>query len=269
MNEPTRQLHTAPSPEVIKALRDNGLFDQAKMLEQKYGIDLDAIEKPLAKFITQDRACIELKRCVRALAVQDDTVLIQGETGTGKELIANALHGQRSGSFITINCAGMPEQLIESELFGHAAGSFTGAKGDTQGLISLADKGTLFLDEIGDLPLPLQAKLLRVIENKSLRKVGGKTEEKVTARFIAASHWSIPELVRQNKFRTDLYARLATFELYIPPLSSRLADIPLIVKSFAPDTVIPWDWSKVSLPLNVRDVIRHVRRYQVLGVKPL
>ena len=258
----------APSPEILRKLRDAGLLDQVKMLEQKFGINLDAIEKPLADFVTQDPVCNELKRKVRTLCVHDDTVLIRGETGTGKELIARALHGMRQGKFVAINCAGMPESLIESELFGHAAGAFTGAKGDTPGLVALANNGTLFLDEIGDLPLALQAKLLRMLEQKTIRKVGGKEEEKVNPRVIAASHFDLLQLVTEGKFRLDLYARLSTFELFIPPLRERPDDCRLIVQTLFPGVVIPWSWSNLNLTLNVRDVIRYVRRYMILQEVP-
>lgn len=261
-------LDQAPSPEILRQLRDSGLHDQVRMLEQKFGINLDEIEKPLAAFITQDPVCNKLKRHVRMLCTHPDSVLIRGETGTGKELIARALHGVREGNFVAINCAGMPDSLIESELFGYAAGAFTGAKGDTKGLVELANKGTLFLDEIGDLPLALQAKLLRMLEQKTIRRVGGKTEEPISARIIAASHFDLQKLVAEGKFRLDLYARLATFELFIPPLRERISDCALIASQLFPGVKIPWDWNKVELTLNVRDLIRHVRRFIVLQESP-
>lgn len=258
---------TPPSPNVIKFLRDSGLHAQADALEKQFGIDLVSIDKWLNKFITQDAVCLDIKNQVRTLSVHDDCVLIQGETGTGKELIARALHGGRKGKFVAINCAGMPRELVESELFGHAAGAFTGAKGEQPGLIAVANEGTLFLDEVGDLPLDLQAKLLRVIQEKRLRKVGGKEEEDIQTRFVAATHIDLAKAVELERFRMDLYARLSTFELKIPALRERLDDIPPIIESLEVklDPFKTIDWSKVDLSLNVRTIQQIVRRYQVFN----
>lgn len=265
------QKQTPPSPEVIKGLYEAGLIDEARMLEKKFGINFHSIEKYLDEFITQDPACIKVKHTIRALAVQEDTVLIQGETGTGKELLSRALHGNKTGKFVAINCAGMPSELIESELFGHAAGSFTGAKNEKVGLISVANGGTLFLDEIGDLPLDMQAKLLRVMQEKTLRKVGSNDEEPITARFVAATHFDLTQHVKDGKFRKDLYARLSVFSVQIPPLRNRLADIPLIIAKKDSTKTFPLnkvDWKEVDLELNVRSVEHIVRRFIVLGEIP-
>lgn len=255
----------APSPEAIKAFRDAGLHEQADFLEKKFNIDYASIEKWLNQFITQDPVCNELKSMVRVLSLHQDCVLIHGETGTGKELIARALHGGRKGKLVAINCAGMPRELVESELFGYAAGSFTGAKGEQPGLISIADEGSVLLDEVGDLPLDLQAKLLRVIQEKKLRKVGAKEEQDINTRFIAATHIDLAKAVELERFRKDLYARLSTFEIKIPPLRDRTADIPLIIASLGVDPSIfnNTAWDKIDLSLNVRVIQQIVRRYQV------
>lgn len=255
-----------PSPEVIRFLRDQGLHAQADELEKKFGIDLSSIDKYLNQFITQDADCLEVKSHVRALSVHDDAVLIQGETGTGKELIAKALHGGRKGKFVAINCAGIPRELVESELFGHAAGAFTGAKGQVDGLITVANEGTLFLDEIGDMPLDIQAKLLRVMQERKLRKVGGKEEETITTRFVAATHVDLEKAVELERFRKDLYARLSTFVLKLKPLRERLADIPLIIATLDDSKALQnIDWSTVDLSHNIRTVQAIVRRYQVFN----
>jgi len=267
----TQQHNRPPSTEALKQLYDMGLFEEVELLKKKYGLNT-RLEDYLLKFITKDPETLVLKDKVRKIMEHDDAVLIQGETGTGKELLANALHGGRSGNFIAINCAGMPEQLIESELFGYEHGSFTGSKaGGTEGLIKLADEGTLFLDEIGDLAFPLQAKLLRVIQERTIRKVGGSKETKVDVRFIAATHFDLEKHVADGKFRDDLYARLATFKLQIKPLRERLCDIPLIVESVDPHKTFPLnkvDWNNMPLKHNVREVQSIVRRWQVLGELP-
>lgn len=262
---------TPPSPEVIRFLREKGLDEQANLLEKQFGMNSFAIEVFLDRFITVDPECIALKKKVRALSVVEDAVLIQGETGTGKELLARALGAGRTGKFVAINCAGMPRELIESELFGHVTGAFTDAKKTKAGLIEVANEGTLFLDEIGDLPLDMQAKLLRVIQEKAIRKVGGEDEKEIDVRFIAATHLNLKERVEKNEFRKDLYARLSTFELCIKPLRERIIDIPLIISKLDTKKTFPvngTDWSKFKLDLNVRSIQQMVRQWQVLGVKP-
>ena len=184
----------------------------------------------LSRFITRSSSMMTMKDNVRKLAPLSDVVLIQGDSGTGKELIARALHGERKGKFIPVNCAGFPEQLIESELFGHAKGAFTGADKDKQGLLAEAKDGTLFLDEIGDLSFVLQAKLLRAIQENKIRRVGDNNEQPITCRFVCATHHKLVDLVKANKFRDDLYWRISTFTLEIRPLKSRPDDIEPIIK---------------------------------------
>jgi transcriptional regulator with PAS, ATPase and Fis domain len=198
--------------------------------------------------------------------------LITGENGTGKELVAQNIHylSPRAGRpFVEVNCAAIPEELFESELFGHKKGSFTGAITDKPGLWEAAMNGTLFLDEIGDMPLYMQAKILRVLEEKKLRNVGDTTDKPVNARVICASHKSLLTLVADSKFREDLYWRLVTFTLAISPLRLRPGDIPLIVKSLDKDKILlPETITMLAsreLSGNVRELKAVVRHIQVLG----
>jgi two-component system response regulator GlrR len=171
----------------------------------------------------------------RLVAESDASVLIQGESGTGKELLARAIHQASARSdkpFIAINCGAIPENLLESELFGYIKGSFTGATQDRKGLFQAANEGTLFLDEIGDMPLALQVKLLRVLQEKQLRPVGSTQSIAVDVRIISATHYMLEQQMAAEKFREDLYYRLNVVSLKIPPLSARREDIPLLAGQF-------------------------------------
>lgn len=255
---------------LLSFLREQGLSDQVDKIEKSLGINLTAVESALAAFITQDQTCVELKAAVRQLCVCDDAVYIQGESGTGKELIAKALGANRPvGRFVAVNVAALPSELVESTLFGYTRGAYTGATLDKEGLIQYAGEGTLFLDEIGDLSFDLQAKFLRVLQDKKVRRVGALEEEQVKCRIVTASHFNLKELVAAGKFRLDLYARLSTFELQIPPLRNRLGDIPLIMNKLC--AVFPCDkvdWTKVDLSLNVRSLEQYARRFTVLKSLP-
>jgi DNA-binding NtrC family response regulator len=172
---------------------------------------------------------------VGRVADVDTTVLILGESGTGKEVIAQAIHnqgGRRSKRFVAINCAAIPEELLESELFGHAKGSFTGATGQKIGLFEEAEGGTIFLDEIGDMPLSLQAKLLRVLQERRIRPVGSNTTKEIDVRIIAATHRDLRTAMGDGEFREDLYYRLSVIPIVIPPLRERPEDIAPLTEYF-------------------------------------
>lgn len=260
--------------EMIVHLRNNGLNEIADECQAE--LDRSPTREWLNKFITSNAytQMIRLKASTEKLAKVSDCVLIIGETGTGKELIARALHGDRPGAFIPVNCGGLPEMLMESELFGHKKGSFTGAVADRNGLIMDAQKGTLFLDEIGDLDLPLQVKLLRVIQERKIRQLGGNREIDIDCRFVCATHRNLDSYVKTGLFREDLYWRINTFTLTTMPLRTRSMDIPLIVKSLDTENKIK-DIKEFCdrinpelLTGNVRSLQALVRRYYVLGEMP-
>jgi formate hydrogenlyase transcriptional activator len=177
----------------------------------------------------------EVLQLVEMVAPRDSSVLLLGETGTGKELIARAIHNcshRKSGRFVELNCAAIPSGLLESELFGHERGAFTGAIVRKTGRLELADQGSLFLDEIGDIPLELQPKLLRVLQAREFERLGNTLTKKVDVRFIAATNRNVEEMILEKQFRSDLYYRLNVFPISIPPLRERPEDIPLLVRHF-------------------------------------
>jgi formate hydrogenlyase transcriptional activator len=186
--------------------------------------------------VGQSRALSEVLELVEMVAASDSTVLLLGETGTGKELIARAIHDRsrrRCKTFVKVNCAAIPSGLLESELFGHERGAFTGAITQQIGRLELADQGSLFLDEIGDIPLEVQPKLLRVLQEREYERLGSTRTKQVNVRVVAATHRNLQTMILEKEFRADLYYRLNVFPIAIPPLRERLEDIPLLVRHFA------------------------------------
>ncbi|MGH7655767.1 MAG: sigma-54-dependent transcriptional regulator [Gemmatimonadaceae bacterium] len=230
--------------------------------------------------VSESRSMRDLLDLASRVARHNTTVLITGESGTGKEVLARAIHrmsprGERN--FTAINCAAIPEHLLESELFGHVKGAFTGATADRAGLFELAHEGTLLLDEIGDLPLDLQAKLLRVLEEDAIRRVGGREPRKVDVRVIAATAKPLEQAVEQGQFRGDLFYRLNVVRLHLPPLRERPEDVPALVAHFArmaatklghPVSLTPAALAALThhpWPGNVRELRNAVERAAVLG----
>lgn len=192
----------------------------------------DLIYDPL---IGEHLSILEIKNQLLKLSNTDCTALITGETGTGKELAATMMHRnsiKHRGPFVCINCAAFPESLIESELFGHEKGAFTGAQSSYKGKLRLAEGGTVFLDEIGEMPLHMQTRLLRVIENKEVYAVGGKKCIPLNVRILAATNQDLHDLMNEGRFRKDLYFRLSVVQVHLPPLRERIEDIPLLIKVF-------------------------------------
>jgi DNA-binding NtrC family response regulator len=212
-------------------------------------------------------------KLIRRVAPTDKPVLISGESGTGKEIVAKAIHQASllaSKPFVTINCAALPEQLVESELFGHQKGSFTGATSEKPGLFEVADGGTLFIDELGEMPLALQPKLLRVLEDGSMRRIGSHRERKVNVRIIAATNRNLGEDVQAGKFREDLFYRVNVLPIQLPPLRERSGDIDLLISHFLQK---PWvvdpdarrAMNAYAWPGNVRELINVIQRAMILA----
>jgi transcriptional regulator with GAF, ATPase, and Fis domain len=225
-------------------------------------------------------ASVEMRRVyalIERLAPTSMTLLVQGETGTGKELVASAVHQhspRANGPFVAIDCGAIAPNVIESELFGHVRGAFSGAVSDRRGLFEEADGGTLFLDEIGELPLALQAKLLRALETREIRRVGANSAKRVNVRVVAATNRGLAQSVNDGSFREDLYYRLAVGEIHLPPLQTRRADIPALAAQFyseftASDDPIPEGLLSVLMtrtwPGNVRELRNFIERCVSLG----
>jgi DNA-binding NtrC family response regulator len=218
---------------------------------------------------------------VERVAASETRVCILGETGTGKELAARTMHDKSprvSGPFVAVNCAAVPSELIESELFGHEKGSFTGAAGRHIGKFEQSERGTLFLDEIGDMPLPMQAKLLRVLEEGEVERIGGTKSLRVDVRVIVATHRNLEALVREGKFRQDLFHRVYVFPLSLPPLRERREDIPALIEHFAAQVSAQNNWKSIpfnseavqalqeySWPGNIRELRNMVERLMLLA----
>jgi transcriptional regulator with GAF, ATPase, and Fis domain len=227
-------------------------------------------------------ASVEMRRVyaiLERLAASDATVLVQGETGTGKDVLARSLHAasrRADRPFVAVDCGAIPEHLVESELFGHVRGAFTGATSDRRGVFEEADGGTLFLDEIGEMPLALQPKLLRAIESRSIRRVGGTGARTVDVRIIAATNRSLASSINDGSFREDLYYRLAVVEVRLPPLRARRDDIPVLAAhffrifgGFGGDGALPAEFVAGLVgrgwPGNVRELRNYIERSVSLG----
>lgn len=286
---------TIPTEYNLQILLKNGMREAVQQLldtnpELKFKIEGDQLVDLvtgaalwLKKFITDDTETKQMKADALVLSKIDEEVLITGETGTGKELIARSMIGDRIGKFQRINCAAMPESLIEAELFGYVKGAFTGADCTKQGMILSANGGVMFLDEIGDLPLTTQAKLLNVLQpvdgKRFVRPVGSTDEKEITCRFVCATHRDLKDMMNKNLFRKDLYARISTFELNIKPLRERKADIapivtalgdilkivPAKVTEFLEKYMDDFLNEKIDLSLNVRSLEQALKRYITLG----
>jgi formate hydrogenlyase transcriptional activator len=239
------------------------------------------VERTFERIIGNSAALESVLDQVEQVAPTDSTVLIEGETGTGKELIAHAMHNasQRCGrAFIKLNCAAIPLDLLESELFGHEKGAFTGAIAQKIGRFEMADKGTLFLDEVGDIPPALQPKLLRVLQEQEFERLGSGRTHKVDVRLVAATNRDLAKMIARGQFRSDLYYRLNVFPILLPPLRERREDIPSLVMHFveifsrrmgkqinsiSPETMAAFQW--YSWPGNVRELQNLVERAVILS----
>ena len=238
------------------AMRLSRLQEENRELRDRLGKhDLVGSSPAMTKLLAQ----------VERVAASETRVCILGETGTGKELVARAIHeksGRSENAFVTLNCAAVPPELIESELFGHEKGAFTGAAAKHLGKFEQADSGTLFLDEIGDMPVAMQAKLLRVLQEGEVERVGGDKPMRVNVRVLVATHRNLEDLVKQNAFRRDLFHRIYVFPLMLPPLRERLEDFPALVQHFARQVAAQNGWKEKIFG---KDAIDELRRYNWPG----
>jgi two-component system response regulator HydG len=215
---------------LTRALRHRELREEVKRLRATA-----LASKPVREFIGESHAMQELYALIQRVAEADASVIVRGETGTGKELVAAAIHARSrraSGPLVSINCAAVPEALLEGELFGHLRGAYTDARSDRKGLLLEASGGTLFLDEIAEMTMSMQAKLLRALEVRRVRPLGGTTETPFDVRLVAATNRDLPSLIEEGRFREDLYYRINVVEVELPPLRARGADVLLLAQHF-------------------------------------
>lgn len=256
---------------VKKAIEKKRLSEELSLLRQKVETAYS-----LENIIGMSPKMQELFKLIPRIAQSNSNVLITGESGSGKELFANALHtlsDRKDKNLVAINCAAFPEGLLESELFGHMKGSFTGASSNKQGLFEIADTGSIFLDEIGEMPINLQVKLLRVLENGTFRRLGGTTDIRVDVRIVSATNKDLKEEIAAGRFREDLYYRLNVVPIHIPPLRERQEDIPLLIDHFLAKTtaepkIITPDAMKILVQYawkgNVRELENVIQRISLL-----
>jgi formate hydrogenlyase transcriptional activator len=258
------------------------LLQEQRQLRSELGQLRDEVNdaRAFSTIVGESDAARQILSQIAVVAPADSTVLLIGETGTGKELVARAIHARSrrvANAFVAVNCAALPEALVESELFGHEKGSFTGALARKLGKFELADRGTLLLDEVGDLPADAQAKLLRVLQEREVQRVGGTSPVPVNVRLVAATNQDLARCMEEGRFRPDLYYRLSVFPVRLPPLRERREDIPLLVNHFvrrfadrlhktvprvsrdAMEQLVAYDW-----PGNVREVQNIVERAVIL-----
>jgi DNA-binding NtrC family response regulator len=261
---------------VARVLEHHSLIEQVKALRsslnEKYGFE---------NILGRSPALLHVLDTAARAARTNSTVLIRGETGTGKELLAKAIHfnsSRKDQPFVTINCSAIPKELLESELFGYKRGAFTGAITEKRGKVESADHGTVFLDEIGEMPYELQAKLLRLIQEGEIEKIGSETKDQVDVRIVAATHRNLQAMIEDGSFREDLYYRLAVIPLVLPPLRERAEDIPDLVQHFfkqirtkieRPELILPPSLIQYFIhyrwPGNVRELQNVVERVTVLA----
>ncbi len=221
-------------PEVLGLIIDRA-FKLSELEKENRKLATLKYNAPLEGIVAASDEMLDICRTVEKIAPADISALLLGESGTGKEVLARAIHqlsDRAEGRFIAINCASIPENLLESELFGYEKGAFTGAVKQTPGKIESAHKGTLFLDEIGDMPMPLQAKMLRFLQEKVIERIGGRSEIPVDVRIISATHQNLEQLIQQSGFREDLYYRLSEFTIRIPALRERPGDALVVARAF-------------------------------------
>jgi len=265
--------------------------DSPFLSDPENGVDMDPLEKQVRSepsfegIVGQSAALRQVLKLVETVATTDSTVLLVGETGTGKELVARAIHRRSrraERALVKLNCAAIPSGLLESELFGHERGAFTGAIAQKIGWLELADQGTLFLDEIGDIPLELQPKLLRVLQEREFERVGSTRTKRIDARLVAATNRDLEKMVAEKRFRSDLYYRLNVFPIEVPPLRERAEDIPMLVHHFVQHfarqmdrkiEMIPREamqaLTRYSWPGNIRELQNLMERAVILSTGPV
>ena len=273
--------HQKPvDPEVLNLVIQRAFFLH-ELQQENRRMQANGADSPLGGVITRDPGMLKVCRNIEKVAPTSASVMVLGESGTGKEVLARAIHAlspRAKGRFMAINCAAIPENLLESELFGYEKGAFTGAAKQTKGKVELAHGGTFFLDEVGDLPMPLQAKLLRFLQERVIERIGGHEEIPVDVRIICATHQKLKDLCAQGRFREDLYYRLSEIVVTIPPLRQREGDAALLAHHFknkfcsqegrsslhfAPDAIAAIEG--YAWPGNVREMENYIKRAVIMA----